>query len=251
MLWIRRNLLLTLSIAGALALLGLAVAYLISGISAESANETKLQENGTELKRLIEQSPSPNAENVKIVRTDAGRLDSYISQTTNLFKAVTAPAKLDMLEFKSTMENSVADLKRDASIAGVQLPGAKYFFTFETHRTVVNYGPGSLEPLFIQLQDLKSLCAILFQSKVHALESLKRCNVCKEDGTGAADFLSRAPLTNEFGIVTFYDVTVRCFSTELGNLLENFSRSPEFFVVKTVTTQPAEAGGGGEGPGGG
>jgi hypothetical protein len=50
-----------------------------------------------------------------------------------------------------------------------------------------------------------------------------------------------ASATNELSIITPYEVTFRCFTPELANVLAGFARSPYGLLVKAINSEPAPA----------
>jgi hypothetical protein len=55
------------------------------------------------------------------------------------------------------------------------------------------------------------------------------------------DYLDRASVTNELAVLTPYELSFRCFSTELASVLTGFASSPFSLVVKGFNVEPAAA----------
>ena len=48
-------------------------------------------------------------------------------------------------------------------------------------------------------------------------------------------------MTNELAVLTPYEVTFRCFSSELASVLAGFASSPAGLIVKSINVEPAAA----------
>jgi hypothetical protein len=112
--------------------------------------------------------------------------------------------------------------------------------------------PYTLDALGVQLAEVKSICSVLFKSKVQALESVQRLAISQDDPAGSPDYLTdRSVTTNAFATFTPYRVIFRAFSAEFGNVLNSLVTTPEFIIVRTVSIEPTEATAEPGGPGGG
>ena len=120
-------------------------------------------------------------------------------------------------------------MQRDATKASVALPpkdsdGQTYSFSFAAQRESLAYAPGSLEPLSVQLAEVKAICAVLFQAKVNSLDNIRRERVSEDDLKGPqTDYLPEKSVTNELAVLSPYEVTFRCFSSELAAVLAGFA----------------------------
>jgi hypothetical protein len=92
-----------------------------------------------------------------------------------------------------------------------------------------------------RIEELKGICSVLFRTRVHAIEGMRRIAVSEHDVVGSADIIPRSAATNELtGHVRVpYEVTFTGFSAELANVLEAFGREPQFCVVKSLAVEPA------------
>jgi hypothetical protein len=138
-------------------------------------------------------------------------------------------------------------LQRDAVKASVALPpkdasGQTYSFSFAAQRDRLDYARGSLEPLSVQLAEVKAVCAVLFQAKVNSLDTIRRERVSDDDFKGPqTDYLPEKSVTNELAVLSPYEVTFRCFSSELAAVLTGFTASPCGLLVKTINVESAPA----------
>ena len=132
--------------------------------------------------------------------------------------------------------------------ANVTLPpknittGQTYSFSFEEQRPKLDFAPGSLEPLSVQLGEVKAICDVLFRAKINALDELRRERVSEDDQKGPqTDYISDTSVTNDLAVLTPYEVTFRCFSSELAAVLAGFASSPYALIVKTINVEQVPA----------
>ena len=77
----------------------------------------------------------------------------------------------------------------------------------------------------MQLGEVKGICEVLFEAKVNSLDNLRRERVSADDSKGPqTDYLGEKSVTNELAVLTPYEVTFRCFSSELAAVLAGFVR---------------------------
>jgi hypothetical protein len=129
----------------------------------------------------------------------------------------------------------------------VELPGKdskgnNYSFSFAAQRESLAYAPGSLEPLSVQLGEVKAICDVLFQAKINSLDSLRRERVSEDDTKGPQnDYLPDKSVTNDLAVLSPYEVSFRGFSSELASVLAGFASSPCALLVKSINVEPAPA----------
>ena len=155
--------------------------------------------------------------------------------------------KLTSQEFSSALSRTIDAMQREATKASVALPpkdasGQTYSFSFAAQRERLAYAPGSLEPLSVQLGEIKAICAVLFQAKINSLDNLRRERVSEDDLKGPqTDYLPEKSVTNELAVLSPYEVSFRCFSSELAAVLAGFASSPCGLLVKTINVESAPA----------
>lgn len=256
--WVKRNLYFLIGSLVALVLMGLAGFYLYRGLRHNNDAYEKLSQQFAELRRLYELNPNPGNEkvdNIRAARQQQEQLRGFIGGITRYFvpvPAIPSPEgtnKVTSEEFTAALRQTIALLERQATASGVSLPpknpqtGAPYYFSFEAQRTLVRFAPGSLEPLSVQLGEVKAISDILFEAKINALDSIRRERVSTNDNTGPySDYLPQSSVTNkELAILTPYEITLRCFSAELARVLNGFRSSPYCVLAKTIDVDPAPA----------
>ena len=94
----------------------------------------------------------------------------------------------------------------------------------------------------MQLAEVKAICAVLIQAKVNSLDNIRRERVSDDDLKGPqTDYLTEKSVTNELAVLSPYEVTFRCFSSELAAVLAGFAASPCGLLVKTINVESAPA----------
>jgi hypothetical protein len=254
--WIKRNLYFLIGSLVALVLMGLAGWYLYSKWQLNNEILVSLDEQYAKLKRLNENKPHPGSgkvDNIKAAKDQQQELRDYIRKARQYFQVcppIPQPesGKLTSQEFSSALSVTIDQMQRDAAKASVILPpkdskGNTYSFSFAAQKESLAYAAGSLEPLSVQLGEVKAICAVLFAAKVNSLDNLRRERVSEDDTKGPqTDYLSEKSVTNELAVLSPYEVTFRCFSPELAAVLSGFASSPcDGLVVKTINVESAPA----------
>src|SRR5262249_55623945 len=109
-----------------------------------------------------------------------------------------------------------------------------------TEKQRMSFATGSLEPLSVQLGEVKAICDVLFQAKINALDGLRRERVSTDEAAGSqTDFLTDKSATNDMAVLTPYQLTFRCFTPELAAVLSGFSSSSNGILVRSVNVELA------------
>lgn len=246
--WIKRNLVFVIGAVVALVLMGLAGWYSFSGWQHRSEETDKVNEGYTELKRLKELNPSPGEEgegkvnNIKLAKEQQKEAQTFLNKLGARLQPIPAlpeGTNIASKDYKAVLQDTISDLQRDATNNSVILP-SRYNFSFEKQAGLVKFAEGTLQPLAIQLGEVKAICSVLNEAKVNSLEGIRRERVpgSPDDLAGTpTDYLDQASTTNELAIVTPYEVTFRCFTPELANVLAGFAKSPHGLIVKAINTE--------------
>lgn len=254
--WVKRNLYFLIGSLVALALMGLAGYYLYSKWQLNNEIFGKLDEQYEKLKRLNQQKPHPGSpgkvDNVKAAKEQQQELRAFIQKARQYFPScppipVAEAGKLTSQEFSSALSRTIDAMQRAATNASVNLPpkdasGQTYSFSFAAQRERLAYAAGSLEPLSVQLGEIKAICSVLFQAKINSLDELRRELVSDDDLKGPqTDYLLDKSVTNEQAVLSPYEVSFRCFSPELAAVLAGFASSPCGLMVKSMNVESAPA----------
>jgi len=247
MSWFKRNLYFVIGSVVALALMGLAGWFLYSKWALNNEKLTNLNSDYEELKRLNSQKPHPGAgqvNNIKLAQEQRGQVLEFIKKARVHFRPMGRIPDLPKVtdhDFSVSLSRTIEQLQRDATNASVTLP-PNYSFSFEAQKARINFAPNSLDRLAIQLGEVKTICGLLFQAKINSLDNLRRERVSPDDGMGPqTDYLTEKSVTNELAVLTPYELTFRCFSSELASVLEGIGGSPAGIIAKTINVEVAPA----------
>lgn len=253
MAWIKRNLILVISGVVALVLLGLGGFYLYSAIQKNQQIDTDIGSTKEEIKRLFEKPVTPTAENLKLAKQEAVKLNSFVADAKKLFPSTPAPTEpLTSPSFKSLLANTISDLHRQASTVPTRLetnPTGPYYFTFEAQRLALNLPPESLRPLYERLNEVQFISQALFKSRVNRLVSLKRAAVIGERPSGGGmaagggnDYLTASVrIDQDTGMALWpYEVVFDCFTPELAAVIEGLQGGKYGVLIKTPEVRPAD-----------
>jgi hypothetical protein len=247
--WIKRNLFFVVGAAVALLLMALAGYYTWSGYSENSAQLEKLNAIYEESKQLAEKKPHPGdarTDNISAAKAQQKELQALLARLGQHLQRIPAiPAggsNVTSQEFASELRSTLRFLQRDATNNSVFLPvvtgGFAYSFTAQSQ--LIKFAPGSLEPLAVQLGEVKAICTVLHSAKVNALDSVRRERVSADDSAGViTDYHDQLSTTNDLAILTPYEVTFRCYTPELAEVLKGMAVSPYGLVVKAINVEPA------------
>ncbi len=236
----------------ALGLIGFAGFYNFSGWKHNSDESEKLKASYEELKRLNSLNPHPGlgkVDNIKLAREQQKEIRDFLAKARRRFERIPAipdSPKVTNEEYSSALRSTIDQLLRDAANNGVTMPSAgvsgdkKFTFSFSVQSQRVQFAHGSLEPLAVQLGEVKVIADILNKAKINSLDQLRRERVSADDQSGPqTDYLDVHSQTNELAVLSPYEVTFRCFSPELATVLSGFANSPHGIVVKSINVEPA------------
>jgi len=243
MSWVKRNLYFLIGGIIALVLLGGAGWYLYSKWDLNNTNLASLNQAYADLKALNDKRPNPGGDNIKIAKEQRKELLDFIGRTQKYFQRIPPipdlPKKTDR-DFAAALNRTIDQLRRDSTNASVNLSQDNYNFSFQAEKLKINFDQRGLEPLSMQLGEVKVICDILFQARINALDGLRRERVSGDDSSGpATDYLGENAATNTLAILTPYELTFRCFSPELAAVVSGFASSPYGLIVKTINVEVA------------
>lgn len=247
--WIKRNLIFVVGSAVALALLLGAGWYLYFNVNKNNAALEALNEQYAQLGRLNRLNPHPGSDkvnNITAAQQQERQVREFIRKVNQVFEPIPAipdAKNVNNAQLAEALRRTLDRMQRDAGNAGVQLPD-KYAFSFTAIRPLLVFDQAGLGPLAAQLGEVKAICDVLFDAKINALDAIRRERVCTHDREAqqTSDYTDRLSQTNDVAVLTPYEVTIRCFSSELGAVLAGFASSKHGLLVKAVNVEPAVAG---------
>jgi hypothetical protein len=247
MSWIKRNLFFVIGAVVALGLMVGAGFYTWTGWNHNAKALEDLNQKYADLKALIDKVPSPGdkkVNNIEIAKQQTHRVREVLAQGGKQFERIAPiPDEPNLTDkaFASSLSRIIARLQLDATNASVALP-PKYNFSFEAQSGSLRFERGSLEPLAVQLGEVKALCDVLIAAKVNWLDSIQRERVSADDVRGSqVDYIDLHTQTNELALLTPYQLTFRCFTPELAQVLCGFAGSSHGIIVKSLNVEPAAA----------
>ncbi len=246
MSWIKRNPYFLACCVVALGLMGWGGFYLYTAVSGEREITQKIAESYKQLSDLYHQTPSPGSgdtDNIKAAKEQRAEIEAYIKKAGGYCRrpaAIPDEPKVINADFAAQLRNTVAQLEHDAANSSVQLPH-DYYFTFESQRHLMLFDPASLDKMAVRLGEIKAICDVLLDAKINALDGIRRELVSTPDDKNATDYLGQSTTVTPLAEMTPYEVTFRCFSTELAAVLSGLANSPYCFLVKTINVEPAVA----------
>jgi len=246
MAWIKRNLFFVVGGALAFVLLGAAAFYDFKSWQRNSAAFVKLNEIYGTLKEAGTQKISPGndkVDNIAAAREQERQVREWIKQARDYFQPIAPIPKGNVTSeaFAAALRTTIHELQQEAGVSSVMLP-PDYAFSFTAQRIQVRFAPGSLEPLSVQVGEVKTISEILFAARVNSLDSIQRIRVSDDDTTGPqSDYIDDHSVTTELALATPYVITFRAFSPEIAQVLANFAASPHGFIAKGINVQPAGA----------
>lgn len=245
--WIKRNLYFLIGSAAALALLIAAGLFLYSKWQLNNEIMEKLNADYAELDRLNKQKPHPGSgqvNNIALAREQTQQVRAFVQKARKYFETVPAippGTNLTDRDFSIALSQTIDQMQREATNSSVFLP-PNYTFSFAAQKLKVSFAAHSLEPLAEQLGEVRAVCQVLFKAKINSLDNLRRVRVSSDDSSGPlTDYLSEKPVTNELAVLAPYELTFRCFSSELAAVLAGYSSSPYGLLVKYFNVEPASA----------
>lgn len=251
MSWAKRNLYFLICCIVAVVLLLAAGWYCYSEWQANSTNWDQLNGAYTQLKTISDKKP--NAGNEKVDNIGAAREQTKealqrVADVRKFFKPVpTIPAdtnKLDDRTLGRAVRETIGQLRSGAQQHNVAVP-PDFAFSFSLQQAKTAYDPQSWGLLARELGEVKSICDTLYGARVIALDSIQRersaDDINPSQSATQPDYVDSGSVTNATTIISPYQVTIRCFTTELGGVLSGFANGQRTVIVKTLAIQPEES----------
>lgn len=242
--WIKRNLLFVISGLLALGLLGAAGFYIYQGFSRNAEASGKLNDIYGRLQDIQKSPLQPGNEqtnNTEIAKEQEKQVRKWINGVVGRFQPVASipQGEVTSKTYATALGTTIYQLQQEARDNNVGLP-PNYNFSFQVQSSKLTISSG-LAPLAKQLGEVKTISELLFSARVNDLEGIQRVRVSDDDTSGGlqGDYTDLQPVTNELAIFTPYMVTFRSFTPEIAKVIANFANATNFFIVKSVSVEPA------------
>ena len=236
--WVKKNPVIVAGSSVAIVLLGLAVWFLGSSMSASSDAELKLAGSLEGRSALWKSSPFPSGENIEAIQKDQERVKKFMDGLHTVIPMMPASYNLDDRAFKTLLERTIAGLFLAATNSKTTIQQPNYSFSFSMLRKKMTFRTNTYDTIALQLSDVKMLLNILFDSKVNTLEGIRRSSLTQDDESGGPDYLFLKPQTNQFSIITPYEIQFRCFGSELENVVQSLVSASNCIVIKNINISP-------------
>jgi len=245
MAWLKRHLILAIGGLIALGLLGTGTWYLLGNITRNDEVAKELDDQKHRLEELFARDPFPHRTNIDAAKREIARMQSVIAQARQSFTPVPY-TNVTGLAFKTLLDNTLDELQKKADKSSVTLP-KNYEFSFAAQKKGLKFSSAIFPKINIQLAEVRTICNILFDSKINELVNVKRVRISSDDPPGSPDYLdNRSDETNQItgAVLSPYQVELRCFSSELAAAMEGLSKSAHGLLVKAplVDVAPAQPG---------
>ena len=245
--WIKKNIPFVVSCVVALISIGASGYFLFVQMGKYDEAGTTLSAEDSRIGGFVAKRPHPgagNVDNLAAMKTDIKRLQQFREDLTKSFKSTPLGVQTEQA-FKAELADIKAQIERAGKRSGMTTP-TNFNLSFTAQKIGFRFASNSVGPLSAQLADLREITRILLAARVNSIEAYKRVAVSADDkGANAveAEYITYLKITtNDFtgAVVHPYEVTFRCFSEELGEVLEGISNSPYSIMLKTVAVEPAE-----------
>jgi hypothetical protein len=252
MAWVKRNIIWLIGGILSLGMVGGAAVFTMEARKKQEEAVNNLSTYTNTVNRLKSAKPFPGPALVEKIEAETVVVRSFIDEAEKMF-VYEEPQRMPSQEFKVHLINSLVKMRTEATNYNVALP-PNFNFTFTHLLPMPNLLPYSIKPLQVQLRDIQEIAQILFESRIHSLDSFARVPAyAREPGSKNVlvyDMGVRTNLTTDKAVFTStpYKFAFKGFTTELTEVLNRFARAKRFYVVKKLeieTVPPkAEPGGG-------
>jgi hypothetical protein len=242
MLWLKRNIVFAVSLLVAVGLFGFGCFYAYTHWKENSETQKQIEQADADLKKIYD-SPGtfPSPTNIAVLRQQEAELRGFLTNAVQRRGNVQFDPNISASNFKTLLDNTLAELSRDAERVRVAVTQKE--FSFASIKPLVSFVEGSVPLLAEQLAEVKLICNVLFHSEITSLDSIRREPVSKDDvaGVGSLDYHNMARRTNELtgDVSSFYLVSFQGFSESLASALDNIGKTPEGLSVRLISVLPA------------
>jgi len=254
MSWAKRNIYFLVSCIAAVVLLGAAGWYCYSEWQSNNANWEQLSQAYGELTTIANKpvgAGNTTVTNIDAARAQAQEVKVRVAQMEKFFVPVRGIPNTNHFEDRvvaSAVRDTVGQLRAGAVSHNVTLP-LDFAFSFSLQAGKASYDPNSWEHLSKQLGEVKTICDTLYSCRVNALDGIQRERTADDSNPNSAastqpDYVDSTSVTNGNYVITPYQITFECFTSELGGVLSSFANQSHTVVVKTLNVQPVEVGNG-------
>ena len=198
-----------------------------------SANETKV-----------------DGANVAVLGDVADEYRKFIADAGQVLKKESFPV-LKSNDFLNLMTQTIVLLNQEATNNLVKVRNdlltrsdINFSFTFAPLMEQAEIAEDKIPELQVQMEDIKTISQVLFESQVGSLELLQRNRVTTEDFAALQNpnYLDiRNKYTNSISVVRPYRIKFRSLSGGIAKVLSGFAKQETFYTIRTMEVTPVNA----------
>ena len=198
-----------------------------------SANETKV-----------------DGANVAVLGDVADEYRKFIADAGQVLKKESFPA-MKSNDFLNLMTQTIVLLNQEATNNLVKVRNdllkrsdINFSFTFAPLMEQAEIAEDKIPELQVQMEDIKTISQVLFESQVRSLELLQRNRVTTEDFAALQNpnYLDiRDKYTNSISVVRPYRIKFRSLSGGIAKVLSGFAKQETFYTIRTMEVTPVNA----------
>ena len=195
-----------------------------------SANETKV-----------------DGANVAVLGDVADEYRKFIADAGQVLKKESFPA-MKSNDFLNLMTQTIVLLNQEATNNLVKVRNdlltrsdINFSFTFAPLMEQAEIAEDKIPELQVQMEDIKTISQVLFESQVRSLELLQRNRVTTEDFAALQNpnYLDiRDKYTNSISVVRPYRIKFRSLSGGIAKVLSGFAKQETFYTIRTMEVTP-------------
>ena len=198
-----------------------------------SANETKV-----------------DGANVAVLGDVADEYRKFIANAGQVLKKESFPV-MKSNDFLNLMTQTIVLLNQEATNNLVKVRNdlltrsdINFSFTFAPLMEQAEIAEDKIPELQVQMEDIKTISQVLFESQVRSLELLQRNRVTTEDFAALQNpnYLDiRDKYTNSISVVRPYRIKFRSLSGGIAKVLSGFAKQETFYTIRTMEVIPVNA----------
>ena len=198
-----------------------------------SANETKV-----------------DGANVAVLGDVADEYRKFIADAGQVLRKESFPA-MKSNDFLNLMTQTIVLLNQEATNNLVKVRNdlltrsdINFSFTFAPLMEQAEIAEDKIPELQVQMEDIKTISQVLFESQVRSLELLQRNRVTTEDFAALQNpnYLDiRNKYTNSISVVRPYRIKFRSLSGGIAKVLSGFAKQETFYTIRTMEVTPVNA----------
>ena len=188
--------------------------------------------------------------NVAVLGDVADEYRKFIADAGQVLKKESFPV-MKSNDFLNLMTQTIVLLNQEATNNLVKVRNdllsrsdINFSFTFAPLMEQAEIAEDKIPELQVQMEDIKTISQVLFESQVRSLELLQRNRVTTEDFAALQNpnYLDiRDKYTNSISVVRPYRIKFRSLSGGIAKVLSGFAKQETFYTIRTMEVTPVNA----------